>query len=739
VSTETTRDPFPPPQRPLAAPPMVLSPPTARRGGRRRRPTGKPPPLPRSIGISGKGWLVALAVLFGWIVIAHFWAWARRVTNRIDIAILRLIEPLRVDPLVDVARAVNRLLSGWWVSAVAGVLLILLVVFRRWRHLFTFVLSVFVLELLGQFLYNGFQRPRPFDVVILGPWRGFSLPSAPIAVVSFVVIGIAYSMIVAGRSRTVAKVIGVAVIAVLAAARLYLAVDHPFDILVGAALGVAIPLNAFRYFTPNDAFPVAYGGGKTAHLDVGGRRGEAIRQGVQEQLGLTILDLRPVGLAGSGGSTPLRLHAAGDPDTYLFGKLYAMNHVRADRWYKLGRTILYGRLEDEAPFQSVRRLALYEDSMLRLLRDCGLPTAAPYGIVELTPEREYLLVTEFFDGAEEIGDAVVDDGVIDDGLAMVRRMWDAGLAHRDVKPANLLVKDGRLKVIDVAFAQIRPSPWRQAVDLANMMLVLAVRSDPQRVYERAMAYFTPDDVAEAFAAARGIASPTQLRHVLKKDGRDLVAQFRAMAPARRPISLQRWSVRRVALAVAIVVGAIVAITSTYQMFTPEELAIDAMPSCGTDNVMVLMAQSVPTATQVPCIAALPSGWTLGGVRIRSYGSRFWLDSDQAGEGAVQVTLRRPEDCDLAGVPEVPSDEPGFRRFEVADGLPPGLRASRFYSFDGGCVTYRFDFGPRANGTLMFDVDAALAFQPREALVVEVERETDLRLCGAGAPPCAGEP
>ena len=89
------------------------------------------------------------------------------------------------------------------------------------------------------------------------------------------------------------------------------------------------------------------------------------------------VDIKPVGLAGSGGSTPLRLRLAGDPDTYLFGKLYAMNHVRADRWYKLGRTILYGRLEDEAPFQSVRRLVQYEDYALRLMRDSGIPTADP--------------------------------------------------------------------------------------------------------------------------------------------------------------------------------------------------------------------------------------------------------------------------------------------------------------------------------------------------------------------------
>ena len=59
--------------------------------------------------------------------------------------------------------------------------------------------------------------------------------------------------------------------------------------------------------------PVTYRGGKTAHLDIGGRRGEALRKAVEEQLGVTVVDVRPVGLAGSGGSTPLRLRLAGDP------------------------------------------------------------------------------------------------------------------------------------------------------------------------------------------------------------------------------------------------------------------------------------------------------------------------------------------------------------------------------------------------------------------------------------------
>ena len=314
--------------------------------------------------------------------------------------------------------------------------------------------------------------------------------------------------------------------------------------------GVAIPVSAFRFFTPNEVFPVAYRRGNTAHVDVTGARGEAIRQGVRDQLGFTVTGITPVGLESSAGSTPLRLRVEGGPQEYLFAKLYTKGHVRADRWYKLWRTILYGSLEDEHPFQTVRRLAEYEDYALRLLQDAGIAVARPYGIVEITPEREYLLVTEFFDGAAEIGDADIDDQVIDQGLLLIRALWDAGIAHRDIKPGNLMVRAGQLLLIDVAFAQVRPSPWRQAVDLGNMMLVLAVRTDPARVYRQALNYFTEAELAEAFAATRGVASPTQLRAFMKRDPRDLLAEFRKLAPQRRPIVLQRWSVRRVSLAAA---------------------------------------------------------------------------------------------------------------------------------------------------------------------------------------------
>jgi serine/threonine protein kinase len=337
----------------------------------------------------------------------------------------------------------------------------------------------------------------------------------------------------------------------------------------------------------------------------------------------------------------------------------------------------------------------------------------------------------------EVGDAEIDDQIIDEGLAMVRQLWNVGLAHRDIKPANLLVRDGHLVVIDVAFAQVRPSPWREAVDLANMMLVLAVRTDAERVYQRALTYFTPDEIAEAFAAARGIASPTQLRAVVKDDGRDLLAQFRALAPSRRPISLQTWSARRVLLATGLALGSLLSLWQVYNLFTPVELPISDQPSCGTADVMILMAQAVPSASSVPCVAALPAGWDIGGVSVRRDKGAFWLNSSDAGSRAVEVTLRPSERCDVSGASEVPTDEPGTQRFEQPEQLPPELRSTRTYLFDGGCVTYRFAFDSGVNASAMIALDAALTFQPRSELVAEVERQSGLTLCGAAAPECVG--
>jgi hypothetical protein len=95
------------------------------------------------------------------------------------------------------------------------------------------------------------------------------------------------------------------------------------------------------------------------------------------------------------------------------------------------------------------------------------------------------------------------------------------------------------------------------VDLGNMMLVLALRTSPERVYARARDQFSVAEITEAFAATRGLTMPSQLRQMMRQQGRDLHAEFVALLPEPpHPIRIQRWSVRRVALIVGLVIVAV---------------------------------------------------------------------------------------------------------------------------------------------------------------------------------------
>jgi hypothetical protein len=194
---------------------------------------------------------------------------------------------------------------------------------------------------------------------------------------------------------------------------------------------------------------------------------------------------------------------------------------------------------------------------------------------------------------------------------------------------------------------------------------------------------------------------------MKADGRGLLEKFRELAPAREPIGIQRWSIRRVLLILATVLLLLLTVLLGVALFIPSRGDV-GNADCGTGRTMQLMAQAVPTATQLPCIAELPLGWSTEQASVVKDRATFTVGVGSDLTNAVIVTL--VETC--------PTD-PSVRTIPV----------------EGGCVTYEIPPGIDPGSVPSFDEGGGLQLMDRSALVASVDQDEDLVLCGADAPPC----
>jgi hypothetical protein len=160
-------------------------------------------------------------------------------------------------------------------------------------------------------------------------------------------------------------------------------------------------------------------------------------------------------------------------------------------------------------------------------------------------------------------------------------------------------------------------------------------------------------------------------------------------------------------------------------------AITEPPLCsdghdGAGNGVILMAQSVPSATWVPCIGtALPLGWNFHHLEAGNGEARFWLDSDRDGQKAVEVRLTAS--CDTAGTTEIPSDRAGMRRLERVGRMSPTYAGTRYYVFDGGCLTVVFRLDSDSPGEALALASQAVGVVARSDLQRQVRDESGGRL------------
>jgi hypothetical protein len=83
--------------------------------------------------------------------------------------------------------------------------------------------------------------------------------------------------------------------------------------------------------------------------------------------------------------------------------------------------------------------------------------------------------------------------------------------------------------------------------------------------------------------------------------------------------------------------------------------------CSDLEPLWLMAQSVPSASLVPCVRILPVGWSVAEVAVNNGRSVLTLDHDRAGDAALVARLTAA--CVPSGAVQGPSPTSGVRHHQ----------------------------------------------------------------------------
>jgi hypothetical protein len=147
--------------------------------------------------------------------------------------------------------------------------------------------------------------------------------------------------------------------------------------------------------------------------------------------------------------------------------------------------------------------------------------------------------------------------------------------------------------------------------------------------------------------------------------------------------------------------------------------------CADFQALWLEAQSVPSASLVPCLRAVPVGWISVEVTVNDGRSVMSFDHDRAGYAAAVVRLAAA--CTTLGAHEVPAPEATVRRYQRAERVADRVTTIWYDRFPGGCVTTELTAPTTVRTQLAREASIAVHLIPRQALSQILETRSAGRL------------
>ena len=152
---------------------------------------------------------------------------------------------------------------------------------------------------------------------------------------------------------------------------------------------------------------------------------------------------------------------------------------------------------------------------------------------------------------------------------------------------------------------------------------------------------------------------------------------------------------------------------------------DTAPRCDDPLRLAIIAQSLPTATYVPCLRDLPEGWSSSGFDATQSGTSFLLDSDRSPGRPVQVQLTAT--CRPGIASPSPPRAPGVLTYTRLTSVRPRFSGTVYDVFPGGCVSYAFDFALGSQIALMEQFEGAIGLYPRQQLRLVLKQKLGVTL------------
>lgn len=131
------------------------------------------------------------------------------------------------------------------------------------------------------------------------------------------------------------------------------------------------------------------------------------------------------------------------------------------------------------------------------------------------------------------------------------------------------------------------------------------------------------------------------------------------------------------------------------------------------GALVLIAQSVPSASAIPCLDHAPPDWIMQEFDVSDRRGRVVLGYEPQQDQRLTVDVVPL--CDPAGGTEVPSGVAGVRRFDRAVRSGSSVADQRYYVYPDACTILRFQLSGAVSGPLAADIGEAFSFVTRDEI------------------------